>query len=111
MSDVTEVMQGGQVDAGTEGRLTEVLPVGQSLEGSVHVAGVADVLQPRQAWGRQNTPGKLKPVTHQMLVNFDGSQRASVLINILHQEQRKVATCCILNEPLRPLDLTVIVLT
>lgn len=36
-------------DAGTEGRLTEVSPVGQGLEGSVHVAGVAYVLQPRQA--------------------------------------------------------------
>lgn len=65
-------MGGGQVEAGTEGRLTEVSPVGQGLEGSVHVAGVANVLQPRQAWGRQNTPGKLKDATHQMLVNFDG---------------------------------------
>lgn len=38
-----------QVDAMAEDSLTEVLPVGQGLEGSVHVAGVANVLQPRQA--------------------------------------------------------------
>ncbi len=98
MNDVKEVMRGRQEDVGTEGRLTEVLPVGQGLEGSVHVAGVADILQPRQAWGRQRTPGKLKQVNHQVLVNFDGSQKASALfrkpipsptINILQPEPKK----------------------
>lgn len=33
----------------TGSRLAEDSPVGQGLQGSVHVAGVAYVLQPRQA--------------------------------------------------------------
>lgn len=82
---------------GTECKLTDVSPVGQGLEGSVHVAGVAYVLQPCQAWGRHNTPGKLKQATHQMLVNFDGNQSLYIVketnsiskINILQLEQEK----------------------
>ena len=33
------------------------LPVGQSLQGRIHVAGVAEVLHAREAWGPAHTEG------------------------------------------------------
>ena len=67
----------GQRDRGTEG---QVSPVGQRLEGSVHVAGVPDVLQPRQAWGTQRHTEEIKTSHSSNPCECDGSREPFTLV-------------------------------
>lgn len=60
----------------------KVSPVGQGLEGSVHVAGVADVLQSCEACGEAEHNAEIKSShTHHMLINFESSQKTSTSIS------------------------------